>query len=422
MRRLNICVFITEINPEYGMYIRTMVAQWLEIGLRSYLKSGYATSSKYRSEATKEPPKGFDIEYFNAMELNLPATEQLAGFDGVVIPGSASSATDNDEWICNLETKIVEIVTLRVPLLGLCFGHQIVAHALGGKVIKNPFGRLVGLRSCTVVDNNVKKLLRGGGDKSEKLELKKDKKSSRSISRSRSPNKDHMSPTKDSASPLGSSRRSSRQDSRSPRARSRTPRQDFKTPDVPRQDHISETNTDVLSATTGSLANLFGTASSLNRAKKEKDKDKARTKDRSASKPSSSSSSSTLSFQYVHQDIVMQLPPAGGTLSLPQPLNLGFSNMCPVHGMIIGAPMPFVVTVQGHPELSTPEGRISMMRLILKHAEELGGLSPAAAQEELDNLSAATDMKLIGALTFAMFLQGRGTAPSFVETAAGIAV
>jgi GMP synthase (glutamine-hydrolysing) len=69
----------------------------------------------------------------------------LDGFDAVMISGSAHAAYEPHPWIPHLEALIREAVLVRaMPLLGVCFGHQIVAQALGGKVIKNPRGREIG--------------------------------------------------------------------------------------------------------------------------------------------------------------------------------------------------------------------------------------------------------------------------------------
>ncbi len=64
-----------------------------------------------------------------------------------VITGSPKSAYDNDEWIINLRNFILKIHEQKKKLLGLCFGHQIIAKSLGGEVISSPKGWGVGVRS-----------------------------------------------------------------------------------------------------------------------------------------------------------------------------------------------------------------------------------------------------------------------------------
>ncbi|CAM9307372.1 unnamed protein product, partial [Phaeothamnion confervicola] len=59
-----------------------------------------------------------------------------AAFDGFIIPGSVSSANDNVDWQRRLCVEIQRLYRERRPLLGICFGHQIIAHALGGEVLR----------------------------------------------------------------------------------------------------------------------------------------------------------------------------------------------------------------------------------------------------------------------------------------------
>ena len=57
-------------------------------------------------------------------------------YDGYLVTGSAFGVYDNVPFIPKLKTFIHEIFAARKPLVGVCFGHQIVAHALGGYAAK----------------------------------------------------------------------------------------------------------------------------------------------------------------------------------------------------------------------------------------------------------------------------------------------
>ena len=61
-------------------------------------------------------------------------------YDAWIITGSASSVMDNNQWISTLKDKIVYGYNNAIPILGICFGHQIISSALGGKVSKNNKG------------------------------------------------------------------------------------------------------------------------------------------------------------------------------------------------------------------------------------------------------------------------------------------
>lgn len=56
--------------------------------------------------------------------------------DGWMITGSKYGAYEDTPWMATLEQLIRDIYAQGVPLVGICFGHQIIAKALGGKVIK----------------------------------------------------------------------------------------------------------------------------------------------------------------------------------------------------------------------------------------------------------------------------------------------
>jgi GMP synthase (glutamine-hydrolysing) len=72
---------------------------------------------------------------------SLPAPETLRG---VVISGAHAMVTDFEPWMKHLATWLEELVAVSVPVLGICFGHQILARALGGVVDYHPRGREVG--------------------------------------------------------------------------------------------------------------------------------------------------------------------------------------------------------------------------------------------------------------------------------------
>lgn len=73
-------------------------------------------------------------------------------YDGLIITGSPASVHDFAPWIGELSTLIRKAVSKRIPIYGACFGHQIIALALGGEVTKNPGGWIFGTTKTNVID------------------------------------------------------------------------------------------------------------------------------------------------------------------------------------------------------------------------------------------------------------------------------
>ncbi|MFC7186233.1 type 1 glutamine amidotransferase [Halorubrum yunnanense] len=72
-----------------------------------------------------------DLVEFDATGGHLPADTD---FDGVVVTGSRSSVYWDEEWIPPLVDYVAEAADAGLPVLGVCYGHQVLAEALGGRV------------------------------------------------------------------------------------------------------------------------------------------------------------------------------------------------------------------------------------------------------------------------------------------------
>lgn len=84
---------------------------------------------------------------FDVAAGGLPAAVEAA--DAYIVTGSSAGVYDPLPWIGPLKDFLVAAKG-RVPLVGVCFGHQVMAEAFGGKVIKSPKGWGVGLHSYEV--------------------------------------------------------------------------------------------------------------------------------------------------------------------------------------------------------------------------------------------------------------------------------
>jgi GMP synthase (glutamine-hydrolysing) len=71
----------------------------------------------------------------------LPAPQTCAG---AIMTGSHAMITEQAPWMRRAADWLPRLLAARRPYLGICFGHQMLAHALGGKVDFHPRGREIG--------------------------------------------------------------------------------------------------------------------------------------------------------------------------------------------------------------------------------------------------------------------------------------
>jgi GMP synthase (glutamine-hydrolysing) len=93
--------------------------------------------------------------FFRALGRELPVVRAHAGerlqqgLDavrpaGVIVTGSPLSVTEGAPWMLELGDELLRLGARGTPVLGVCFGHQLLARAAGGAVVVNPKGREIG--------------------------------------------------------------------------------------------------------------------------------------------------------------------------------------------------------------------------------------------------------------------------------------
>ena len=82
---------------------------------------------------------------FGAVSGQIPREEDISKYNAFVFSGSRFCANDDEEWIRKLKEfiRLVSQTTPRPKLLGICFGHQLLASALGGVIERNPSGEFI---------------------------------------------------------------------------------------------------------------------------------------------------------------------------------------------------------------------------------------------------------------------------------------
>ncbi len=66
------------------------------------------------------------------------------GFAGVIVTGSGAMVTDRADWSEASAAWLRDAAHAGTPVFGICYGHQLLAHALGGEIGNHPAGREMG--------------------------------------------------------------------------------------------------------------------------------------------------------------------------------------------------------------------------------------------------------------------------------------
>ncbi|REG86661.1 glutamine amidotransferase-related protein [Marinomonas pollencensis] len=100
----------------------------------------------------KEQDANFEFDAFEVCNHQYPTGVDQC--DAWLITGSKSNLDEQLPWMLWLSEFIVQINAQKRPLIGICFGHQIIADALGGKVACYEGGWGVGIHRYQFVGND----------------------------------------------------------------------------------------------------------------------------------------------------------------------------------------------------------------------------------------------------------------------------
>ncbi len=116
--------------PQHGSYVEMMAA--------------------LVEKASVQDQPCFNYRGYCVLDDEFPAAADEC--DGWIITGSKHGVYDDLPWIEPLKVLVREIYQAKIPLVGICFGHQIMAEALGGKVEKSDRGWGLGLQTYQLVN------------------------------------------------------------------------------------------------------------------------------------------------------------------------------------------------------------------------------------------------------------------------------
>jgi len=89
--------------------------------------------------------------------VSIPAGEPLpdvGGLETILITGTSAGVYDHFDWIAPLEVFVRAANQSKVPMVGVCFGHQLIAQALGGTARKSEKGWGLGRHVYDVAPGN----------------------------------------------------------------------------------------------------------------------------------------------------------------------------------------------------------------------------------------------------------------------------
>ncbi len=86
------------------------------------------------SELLHEQDQAIEVAIYDLTSDSFPV--DLHACDGYIITGSQFSAYDDIPWIHKAKKLVVDLYNAKIPTIGICFGHQLIAESLGGKVKK----------------------------------------------------------------------------------------------------------------------------------------------------------------------------------------------------------------------------------------------------------------------------------------------
>ena len=116
--------------------------------LASEVVERYGRYSDMFIKGLSEVDLQLDFKVYSVIDGEYP--DDINACDGYLLTGSQYSAYEDQPWIHRLNRFIGQLVKSDKKLIGICFGHQMIAYSLGGQVEKSPRGWGIGVMESRV--------------------------------------------------------------------------------------------------------------------------------------------------------------------------------------------------------------------------------------------------------------------------------
>ena len=111
----------------------------------------YGTYAEMLITLINSEGQNFEFKTFNILDSVFPENHSVC--DGWIVTGSPHGVYEDHSWIPTVSQLINDIFNANMPMFGVCFGHQLIAQALGGHVEKSIKGWGLGLHTYKI-DNS----------------------------------------------------------------------------------------------------------------------------------------------------------------------------------------------------------------------------------------------------------------------------
>ncbi len=102
----------------------------------------YTSYAAMLERLLRDAGAAWEFETFNTIQGHYPAS--FDDFDAVLLTGSRADSFSQAPWVVQLRDHVTQLLESKKRLVGVCFGHQLIALCLGARVGRAPQGRAAG--------------------------------------------------------------------------------------------------------------------------------------------------------------------------------------------------------------------------------------------------------------------------------------